>query len=89
MSVIVKQQPHLTDLHWVIDLVPRFPITVRQLVELARRKKAPDAAVNFYKSFPADEIFEDKDDLLTRTENIEILRHQSAPQEEMRAPEED
>ena len=89
MSVIVKQQPLLTDLHGVIDAVPRFPITVRQLVELARRKNAPGAAVDFYKSFPDDGVFEDKDDLLSRTESIEILRHQSAPREEMRAPEED
>jgi hypothetical protein len=89
MSVIVKRQPLLTDLRSVIDAVPRFPITVKQLVELARRKKAPDAAVAFYKSFPDDGVFEDKDDLLSRTESVEILRPQSAPAEEMRAPEED
>jgi hypothetical protein len=70
-------------------MVPRFPITVKHLVELARRKNAADAAVDFYRSFPDDGIFEDKDDLLARTESVEILRHQSAPREEMRAPEED
>jgi hypothetical protein len=89
MSVIVKQQPLLTDLHSVINAVPRFPITVKHLVELARRKKAADATVAFYNRFPDDEIFEDKDDLVSRTESVEILRHQSAPREEMRAPEED
>ena len=89
MSVIVKRQPLLTDLRGVIDAVPRFPITVKQLVELARRKKVPNAAVDFYKSFPKDGVFEDKDDLLARTESVEILRHQTAPPEEMRTPEED
>ncbi|HEX5394998.1 MAG TPA: hypothetical protein VFW52_01440 [Candidatus Saccharimonadales bacterium] len=89
MGVVVKQQPHLTDLHRLIDAVPRYPVSVRQLVELGHKKRSPDAAIDFYKKFPADEVFEDKDDLLSRTESIDILRHQSAPREEMRAPEED
>lgn len=89
MGVLLEGHPSLTDLHSLITKVPGFPITVKQLVELAKKKTAPKAVVDFYKAFPEDEIFEDKDDLISRTESVEILRHQTAPREEMHAPEED
>lgn len=89
MGILLQEHPSLTDLHTLITKVPGFPITVKQLVELAKKKRTPKAVVDFYKAFPEDEIFEDNDDLLSRTENLEILHHQTAPKEEMHAPEED
>lgn len=89
MGVLLEEHPLLTDLHTLINKVPSYPISVKQVVGLAQKKSTPKNVVDFYKAFPEDEVFEDKDDLLTRTENLEILHHQTAPREEMHAPEED
>ncbi|HLG90928.1 MAG TPA: hypothetical protein VI336_02090 [Candidatus Saccharimonadales bacterium] len=89
MGVLLEDQPTLTDLHTLISKVPGYPITAKRVVELAEKQKTPKPVVDFYRAFPKSEIFEDKDDLLSRTENLEILHHQTAPREEMHAPEED
>jgi hypothetical protein len=59
------------------------------LTNLASKKHSPKAVIDFYKTFPQDEVFEDKDDLISRTDSVEIMHHQTAPQEEMHTPEED
>ncbi len=89
MSILLEDQPSLTDLHALIAKVSNYPITAKQLVELAAQNQLPKAVIDFYRAFPADEVFKDKEDLLARTESVEMLRHQSAPREEMHAPEED
>lgn len=89
MGVLLKEEPTLTELHSLISKVSSYPIAANRLVNLAQRKGMSNAVVNFYKDFPQDEIFDDEDDLLSRTENLEILHHQTAPKEEMHAPEED
>jgi hypothetical protein len=87
--ILLEVEPTLTDLHELIEIVPKYPITVRQLTNLTAQKHSPKAVIDFYKTFPQDEIFEDKDDLIARTENVEIMHHQTAPQEDMHTPEED
>ena len=86
---VLQNQPTLTDLHHLIDGVLKYPVTAGELANLAKEKQAPQAIIDFYMSFPRDEIFEDQFDLLARTEQVEMLRHQSAPAEIMHAPEED
>jgi len=87
--ILLEEEPTLTDLHRLVALVPKYPITVRQLTELASEKQLPKAVIDFYKAFPENEIFEDKDDLISRTDSVEILHHQTAPMEDMHASEED
>ncbi len=87
--ILLKDQPTLTDLHEAIDSVPAYPIMVRELIDLARQANAPQSVIDFYQAFPDDEIFEDREDLLSRTENVDILQHQDPPEEEMHTPEED
>lgn len=89
MGVLLEEHPLLTDLHALINKVPSYPISAKSLVNLAEKKSAPKTVVNFYSAFPEDQVFEDEEDLETRTENLEILHHQTAPREEMHAPEED
>ena len=89
MGILLEEHPSLTDLHALISKVPGYPISVKQLVELANKKSSPKAVVDFYKTFPEDEVFEDKDDLISRTDSVEMLHHETAPQEEMHSPEED
>ncbi len=87
--ILLEDEPTLTDLHRLIGQVPSYPIAVKQLVDLALSNHAPKPVIEFYKSFPGDEIFSDKDDLMVTTDNVEMLRHQTAPAEEMFAPEDD
>lgn len=89
MMIAIDNQPHLTDLRRLIDQVPRYPLTAEQLVNLAMKKGAPKEVIDFYKAFPANEIFTDKEDLLARTEMVEILHHQDAPREILTSAEED
>ena len=87
--ILLEDQVTLTDLHTLINQVPRYPVTVRRLIDLARYLHSPRPVIDFYQTFPDDEVFIDKDDLLATSENVEMLRHQTAPPEEMNAPEED
>jgi len=89
MGVLLEDQPKLTDLYALIKTVSRYPITVKQLIDVAKKENSPKAVLDFYRAFPESEVFEDQDDLVARTENLEILHHQTAPKEEMHAPEED
>ena len=89
MGILLEEQPSITDLYTLINKVPKFPISVKKLTDIAKKEKTPKAVVDFYRAFPEDGVFDDKDDLISRTESIEILHHQTAPQEEMHAPEED
>lgn len=89
MGTALMDQPLLTDLHSLISKVPVYPISAKQLIDLASQKRVPKPVIDFYKAFPPDEVFEDKEDLLSRTEHVEMLHHQASPKEEMHAPEED
>lgn len=86
--ILIEDQPTLTDLHGLINEVPTYPVTVRQLLDLASQKHSSRAVVDFYETFPEDEAFTDKDDLLSTTESVEMLRHQRA-RVEIIVPEED
>ncbi|HSX17925.1 MAG TPA: hypothetical protein VLE51_01035 [Candidatus Saccharimonadales bacterium] len=85
--ILLEDQPTLTDLHSLITKVPSYPITVKQLTDLALQKRAPKTVLDFYHAFPDDQVFEDKDDLLSRTDNVEMLQHHTGPVEEMYAAE--
>lgn len=87
--ILLEDQPTLTDLHRLISNVPSYPITIGQLVDLAIQKHAPKPVIEFYKAFPDDEIFANRDDLMSTTDSVEMLRHQTAPEEEMHSSEED
>ncbi|HZP55153.1 MAG TPA: hypothetical protein VFB03_00050 [Candidatus Saccharimonadales bacterium] len=87
--ILLKEEPSITDLHYLIDQVPRYPIAVYELVDLAKDTHSPQPVIDFYSSFPDDMKFADQFELLERTEEVEMLRHESSPKEEMHAPEED
>lgn len=89
MGILLEEHPLLTDLHALIDKVTSFPISAKQLVDFAAQAGAPKAVIDFYSAFPPDERFSDKDDLIARTESVEIMHHQTAPPEDMHTPEED
>ncbi len=89
--IVLDSQPRLADIEALIARVPRFPYSVKELINLAREEHFPEEVTNFYKAFPKDEVFEDPEDLAARTEQIEIMEHEEAdqPQEVWTSPEED
>jgi hypothetical protein len=89
--ILLDNQPRLSDIQALIARVPQFPYSVKQLIKLAREEHFPEEVVSFYKAFPPDEVFEDPEDLATRTEQIEIMTHEELgqPKEIWNAPEED
>ncbi len=78
--VLSHNQPSLSDIERLIAQVPLFPYFVKQLIELAHEEHFPDEVVNFYKKFPKDEIFEDAEDLMVRTEQVQMIRHEEVDQ---------
>ena len=80
--IILNSQPTLTDLEALISKVPSFPFSVKQLIRLAREAHFPEEVINFYKTFPKDEVFEDAEDLIARTEQVEMMQHEEKLQGE-------
>lgn len=87
--ILLQNEPMLRDLYSLAAKVPSFPIMANRLVELAKNWHFSKEVINFYRSFPRDEVFSDKEDLLTRTELVEALRHEQPPKETLLSSEED
>ncbi|HET9721846.1 MAG TPA: hypothetical protein VFP32_02340, partial [Candidatus Saccharimonadales bacterium] len=82
-------QPTSRQLQSLIGKVRAYPVSVGQILELAARSKVPKEVKDFYRAFPDDEVFESKDDLAARTEQVELLRSEDdMPQEIERCAEE-
>lgn len=62
--------------------VPRYPISVKGLINLANRKKLPADVIDFYRAFPDTAVFDDADDVVARTEQVSILRNEKQPLED-------
>lgn len=65
--------PTISQLYDLIEAVPRFPISARQLAAFARRKGADKKVVNFYKYFPTQTLFNSPEDLAARSEMVEMM----------------
>ena len=87
----LTMQPSLNQLYDFVSKVRSFPISVGQLLELAEKKGEPRTILNFYSSFPRDEVFTNQDDLTGRSELVEIVRRDEAdmPREAPFVPVED
>jgi hypothetical protein len=72
-----------------IHQVEDFPISAGELVKLAEKSSTGRSVVAFYRSFPDELVFPDKEDLLARSEQVGLLNSEDQPREEFRAPEED
>jgi hypothetical protein len=79
--IAIDSHTKLTDLQDLISQIPKYPISVHRLLELAARKRAKKTVINFYSSFPDDQVFNNEDDLVARTEQVDILQHENPPEE--------
>ena len=80
--IIAENQAKLTDLRSLINQVPSYPISVAHLLELARHSRINKEVIGFYNAFPSSAVFTDKDDILARTEAVEIMQSQNPPIED-------
>lgn len=89
-TVRLQSQPSLAQLNNLIKRVPAYPISVSGLLDLARSSRQPKEVLDFYKTFRQDQVFDDPEDLQSRSEQVEMMRQEEKdmPQELEKAPEE-
>ena len=89
--ISTPSKPSLSQLNRFIDKVDGFPVSAKRLVEIARSSRTPKSVYEFYGSFADDQVFESKEELTARSEQVEMMRslEPEMPREEFVAPEED
>lgn len=89
MSIYVISPP-LEDIYNFISKVPKYPISVSKLIDLARETKTPKEVLDFYRTFNRNLVFQDEDHLIGNSEQVDIMREEGMymPKEEERSPEE-
>lgn len=80
--VIAEHQVKLTDIHDFISQIPSFPISVAGLIEIGYKKRVDQEVISFYKAFPENVVFKDKEDLVASTEIIQIMHTEDSPAED-------
>jgi hypothetical protein len=86
--IILANRPSLTELRSVIAHVPRYPISAKSLVNVAQNTNASADTIEFFRGFRGYHVFEDADDLINRTEQLEIMHREEMPYEQLVAAEE-
>jgi hypothetical protein len=76
MLNVLTIRPPLEELYNFIDRVPQYPVTPRQLVQLASKLKAPQEVREFYKSFDQGLSYDNRDELTTVSEQVDFLRQE-------------
>lgn len=87
----VMARPALYELQDFIAKVESYPVSAGQLIDLARRLRAPQPVIDFYRSFGRNQLFDNQEDLLSRSEQVDIMRQeeQDMPKDDLNVPEED
>ena len=78
--ITISKLPSLLELNRLAKAVDNFPITASQVTELSQDKSFNDSVTSFYSTFPANEVFESYDDLLTRSEQVQIMNAEQPDQ---------
>lgn len=73
---LLDTQPDLTRIHALIAKVPAYPVSARQLIDLAHNGGFGKEVIDFYRTFPEDEIFSSKEALIMRTDQALTLGHE-------------
>lgn len=81
--IAATSQLQANDLRHLIKAVPEYPISAKKVVSIANRKKLSSEVIDFYRAFPDTAVFEDEDDMVVRTETIEMLRSEPQPNEDV------
>jgi hypothetical protein len=83
MLNVLAIQPPLRDLYNLIDKIPKYPVSNRQLVDFASKVRAPKEVVDFYRTFNDDRVFKSRNELTEVSEQVDMMRQQESdtPQE--------
>jgi hypothetical protein len=82
--------PRIDNIRWLKTLARPFPVTAGEILETAKLWKFGDSTTDFLELFPADVEFENEEDFITSTENLEIMirEKRDMPVERLYSPEE-
>jgi len=72
--IAATSQFRTNDLKHLVSAVPRYPISVKNLISIASRKKLSPDVINFYRAFPDSAVFDNEDDMIARTEQVNMLQ---------------
>jgi len=89
-ALALQPQPSLTQLNRLINQVSAYPVSVSDLLDLAKASRQPKEVVDFYKTFNRNQVFYSPDELQGRSEQVEMMRQEEKdmPKELEMAPEE-
>lgn len=77
MLNILTIRPPLADLYKLIDKVPKYPLSNRQLIDLAAKSKSPREVIDFYRTFN-DRVYKSRDELAAVSEQVDMMRQDEA-----------
>lgn len=85
----ISSNPQLRLLNGFISKVHKYPVTVSELLQMARDMNAPKFIIDFYERFAPRLTFFDRDELTSRSEQVDIMREEAPamPREEENSPE--
>lgn len=83
-------RPPLNDLYDFIGKIRAYPVSIEKVQTAARRLGATDEVISFYDSFTPRMTFRNKDELLSCSEQVDVMRAERSdmPEEVERSPEE-
>jgi hypothetical protein len=76
--LMAATQPSLDQIYGFISNVRKYPVSVIQLLKLARDVKAPRGVIEFYDRFSKDQVFGNQEELMSRSEQVGIMREEEA-----------
>ena len=88
--IAISELPSIDELHDLIEGVHAFPVSAASLADLAIAEGAGRRVVDFYRCFPDDQLFANRDDLIARSEQVQMMSAEETeqPWEIQRSPQE-
>ncbi|HET7060133.1 MAG TPA: hypothetical protein VFH99_02345 [Candidatus Saccharimonadales bacterium] len=74
--------PRIDSFMHLVEVAGPFPITAWEVAEMARRYGFEEDTQHFIELFPEDEVFESREDLATRSEELIMLMREEARMDE-------
>ncbi|HVV67104.1 MAG TPA: DUF2795 domain-containing protein [Candidatus Saccharimonadales bacterium] len=82
MTIYTEPLPKAKNIERLVRAAGPFPATAGAVMETARRRGLDADTLHFLELFPEDEIFESREDLSTRSEELIFLIKEEQAEEE-------
>lgn len=77
-----RSLPRIDNIYLLKNLIATYPVSIKRIIQIARRWSFSRSTIDFLKYFPSSEVFESGDEFLSRCEDIETVikesRHEPA-----------